>query len=155
RQLEESHSGVPAEATTTEVNLEPRSRRHGRLLAEAAPTTKVTCSPGPYRCRAVRRVSSTAPLAQVCRPGPGVGAVLAPRGAAGGRARGRDPRFAVCRVRAWECPRAACRRAPGPVTWPEWDRGGPWLPPNASFTAQMGRPSIATPAARTTTRRRQ
>jgi hypothetical protein len=65
-QLEESHSGVPPEATTTEVNLEPRSRRHGRLL-ETAPTTKVTCWPGPYRCRAERRASSTAPLPQVCR----------------------------------------------------------------------------------------
>src|SRR6516162_2812467 len=88
-QLEESQSGVLPEATTTEVNLEPRSMRHGRCLVVAAPTTKVTCSPGPYRCWAERRVSCTAAPAQVRRRGPREGAVLASRGTAGGRARGR------------------------------------------------------------------
>src|SRR6516162_636600 len=78
RQLDESQSGVPPEATTTEVNLEPRSTRHGRLLVETAPTTKVTCSPGPYRCRAERRVST----AQACRPRLGAGEVSAPGGTA-------------------------------------------------------------------------
>src|SRR5215831_21116101 len=85
RQLDESHSGVPLKATTTEVNLEPRSKRHGRLLVETAPITKMTCSPDPYRCWAERKVSRTA-KAQVCRPGLGEGEAPAPGGPADGRA---------------------------------------------------------------------
>src|SRR6516162_3435705 len=154
RQLDESHSGVSPEPTTTEVNLEPRSTRHGRLLVETAPTTKVTRSPSPYRCRAERMVSRTAPPAQVRRPG-----LEADEGLADGRARGRVPRSAVSRVAACQCPRSP--REPGPelAAWPAEDRGDPWpgawLPPSALFTAQTGRPSTATPTARTTTRRRQ
>ena len=113
RQLEESHSGVPLEATTTEVNLEPRSRRHGRFFVETAPTTKVTCSPGPYRCRSERMVNNTDLLAQVCRPG--WGGMAAPRGATVGRARGRELRSAVSRAGA--CPPPACRL--GPASSPE------------------------------------
>src|SRR5215467_9072139 len=143
RQLDESHSGVSPEATTTEVNLEPRSTRHGRLLVATAPTTKVTCSPCPYRCRAERMVSSTAPPAQVRRPGLEAGGVLAD-----GRARGREPSSAISRVGARECPRSARGRGLGLAAWPAEDRDpwpGTWLPPSALFTAQMGRPSNATP----------
>ena len=118
RQLDESHSGVPPEATTTEVNLEPRSMRQGGFLVVTTPTTKVTCSPGRYRCRAERRVSSTVPPAQACRPGLGEGEVLAPGGTADGRARGREPRFAVSLVGACRCPRSASERALGPAAWP-------------------------------------
>src|SRR5215471_10823724 len=138
RQLDESHSGVSPEATTTEVNLEPRSTRHGRRLVETAPTTKVTRSPRRYRCRAERMVSSTAPLAQVCRPGMEAG-----EGLADGRARGREPRSAVSRVGACCCPPSAREPGLGLAAWPAEDRGDPWpgawLPPSALFTAQIGR----------------
>src|SRR5262249_29006418 len=107
-------------ATTTEVNLEPRSTRHGRLLVETAPTTKVTCSPGLYRCRAERMVSSTAPWAQVCRPG-----VAAGEGLADGRARGRGPRSAGSRVGACRGPRSARAGGLGLAAWPADARGDP------------------------------
>ena len=99
-------------------------------------------------------VSITAPLAQVCRQG-----LAAGEGLADGRVGGREPRSAVSWVGACPCPLSAREPGLGLAAWPAEDRGDPWpgawLPPSALFTAQIGRPSTATPTARTTTRRRQ
>ena len=63
-QLAESHSGVPPDATTTDMNLLPRLTRHRRLPVETASTTKVGTLPAVNRYRDVRRVSTTPPWAQ-------------------------------------------------------------------------------------------
>ena len=77
-QLDESHIGVPPESTTTDTNLLPRLKPHGRLAVETASTTKLARLPCPYRYWAERRVSTMAPRPQACGPDPGAGAVLTP-----------------------------------------------------------------------------
>ena len=131
--------------------------RQGRLLVVTTPTTKVTCSPGRYRCRAERRVSTQSPRrrpaarawGKVCR-------CSAPWGDSGWPRRGREPRSQLSLVgkgtagarrsaseRALDRPRGRRRAAILP---------GAWLPPSASFTAQWaGRAPRC--RARTTTRR--
>ena len=140
-----------AEAMTTDTNLVPILKRHGRSWWETACTVKLGMVPAWYQYCGDERRSVTAPGAQAST-GPEAGEFIALgccEGTAAGRGEAEDAGSAV--------PPLACAAAePAALVPPaEAVRSADERPASIPFTVQLRAVSSPMPTAKTATRRRQ
>jgi hypothetical protein len=138
-------------ATTTETNLVPMLKRHGRPSSETACTVKLGIAPAWYQYCGDERRSVTAPGAQAgAFPAAGECAVLG-CGEGSGFGRAEDEGAGSARLLL---PCAAAEPAdlapPEEAAWPADERAA-----SIAFTVQLRAVSNPMPTAKTKTRRRQ